>query len=83
MQRGNAGNFDQCDLQEEAELIENVDDNNAPAPENIPPAEPTDTIFQVWRHSGQCKREKYDVNNVQPQLNISCVGEWGGEVDSV
>ncbi len=66
MQRGNAGNFDQGDLHKAAELIENIDDDNAPAPENIPTAAPTDTIFQGWKHSGQCKREKDDVNNVQP-----------------
>ncbi len=64
MQRN--GNFDQCDLQEAAEIIENIDDDNAPAPENIPTAAPTDTIFQGWGHSGQCKREKDDVNYVQP-----------------
>ncbi len=74
MQHGNAGDFDQCNLQEAAELIENIDDDNAPAPENIPTTAPTDTIFR-WRHSGQCEREKDDVNNVQPQLNISHVGE--------
>ncbi len=75
MHYGNAGNFDQCNLQEAAEMIENIDDNNAPAPENIFTDAPTDIIFQGWGHSGQCKSKKDDVNNVQPQVNISRVGE--------
>ena len=32
-----------------------IDDDNAPAPENIPNAnENTDGIFRQWEHSGSC-----------------------------
>ncbi len=63
---GNTGNFDQCDLEEAAGLVQNIDDDIAPAPENINTAAPTDTIFQGCGHSGQCKREKDGDNNMQP-----------------
>ncbi len=66
MYHGNAGNFDQCNLQEASELLENIDDDNAPSLEYIPTVAPTDTMFQGQGHSGKCKREKDDVNNVQP-----------------
>ena len=34
-----------------------IDDDNAPAPENIPTAnENTDGIFGQWEHSGSCYR---------------------------
>ncbi len=46
VQCSNTGNFDQCDLEEVADLVENIHDDNAPAPENMPTAVPTSTIFQ-------------------------------------
>ncbi len=36
-----------------ADLVENIDDDNTPTPENIPTAVPTDTILQGWGHRGQ------------------------------
>ncbi len=50
---GNTENFNLCDLKEAADLVENIDDNNAPAPGNISTAASTDTKFQGWGHSGQ------------------------------
>ncbi len=75
VQPENGGNLDQSDLQDMSDLVENIDDDNAPVLEDIPTAASTDTIIQGRRHCVQYKREIDDINNVQPWLNIHRVGK--------
>ncbi len=52
----NTGNIDKFHLEEAANVAENIDDNNSPAQENFPAAEPIDKLFQGCSYCGQCKR---------------------------
>ena len=45
-----------------------VDDDNEPAPENIPTNGPTEDTAQVWGWNGINERKKANVMNVSPQL---------------
>ncbi len=71
MQCGNGGNWDQCNLDEVADVVKNIDDDKVSALENVPLTELSDTMFQGEGHNGQCKREKGYVGNVHPHMIIS------------
>lgn len=54
-----------------AQLIE-MDDDNAPAPENVPNQEPNppNAIAETWGHDGICDRRQANIRDVQPSLSI-------------
>ena len=45
-----------------------VDDDNEPAPENIPTADPPQGVFTQWGYSGGCKRRMEGAVQLQPKL---------------
>ena len=49
-----------------------MDDNNEPAPENIPDGTTTESsnLNGKWGCNGQCHRKIMGVHNLQPRLNI-------------
>ncbi len=51
VQQGNNKNFDKADFKEAESLLEDLVNDIAHAPENIPTTAPTNIIFSGWRHS--------------------------------
>ncbi|KAG7374469.1 hypothetical protein IV203_013564 [Nitzschia inconspicua] len=66
------GPLSESDIAEARTLVNDVDDDNRPAPENIPARnESVPNIFNAaWGHSGSCNRKKTGPRDYKPRLEF-------------
>ena len=49
-------------------MASSIDDDNAPAPENIPTGTVVDNIFGEWGHNGICERKRVDAEDTKARM---------------
>ena len=61
------GRVDESHLQDLAGVVE-IDDDNEPAPENVPQGEAEDNIFQPWGHNNVCHQRMLGAQQTKASL---------------